>query len=127
MLAGVGSLVNKQLNQTKIAQTIGRENIFTRTEKIGEAGIEAWDAAQKWLDDQKRLEALAEPPEEETPEEPAKSDGQKKFFKSAGKVGASVVESWDTARRWVVERREDAAETPSAETQDNPDEEEKPR
>lgn len=75
MLAGVGSLVSRQLHQTGIAQTIGRENIFSRTDRIGEAGIEAWEAARQWLDDQKRLEARAGLPEEETPEGPSEPDG----------------------------------------------------
>jgi len=75
MLAGVGSLVSRQLHQTGIAQTIGRENIYSRTDRIGEAGIEAWEAARQWLDDQKRLEARAGLPEEETPEGPSEPDG----------------------------------------------------
>lgn len=49
MLAGVGPRMKEQLDKTKIAQTIGRENIFVRTEKVGEAGIQAWDAGQRWL------------------------------------------------------------------------------
>jgi SulP family sulfate permease len=53
MLVGVGALMKDQLEKTKIAQTIGRENIFMRTDKIGEAGTQAWDAAQKWLAEQR--------------------------------------------------------------------------
>ena len=49
MLAEVRPLVETQMNQTKIANVIDRENIFMRTEKVGEAAIQAWDAAHKWL------------------------------------------------------------------------------
>ncbi len=49
MLAEVRPTVETQMNQTKIAKVIDRENIFIRTEKVGEAAIQAWDAAQKWL------------------------------------------------------------------------------
>ena len=49
MLAEVRPLVETQMNQTKIANVIERENIFVRTEKVGQAAIQAWDAAQKWL------------------------------------------------------------------------------
>jgi SulP family sulfate permease len=52
MLAGVGPLMRVQLDQTGIAQTIGRENIYKHTEKIGEAATLAWDAAQRWLAEQ---------------------------------------------------------------------------
>jgi SulP family sulfate permease len=52
MLAEVGHQMKEQLDQTKIARTIGRENIFRRTEKFGETAIQAWDAAQKWLAEQ---------------------------------------------------------------------------
>ena len=52
MLAEVSSLVIDQLTQTKIAKTIGRENIYNRTEKFGETIIQAWDAGHKWLDEQ---------------------------------------------------------------------------
>jgi SulP family sulfate permease len=126
MLAGVGPLVNRQLNETKIAQTIGRENIFTRTEKIGEAGIQAWDAAQKWLAAQKQLEAgLTQSPETETPQEPPKSEGQKTFFKGVGKIGATMAHTWDDAKEWVVERRDDTDEPPTEQTPRNQDDEAK--
>jgi SulP family sulfate permease len=49
MLIGVSVRMKDQLDQTKVAQTIGRENIFIRTDKVGEAAIQAWDAAHKWL------------------------------------------------------------------------------
>jgi SulP family sulfate permease len=49
LLAEVGPLVETQMDQTKIAHVIDRENIFLRTEKVGQASIRAWDAAQKWL------------------------------------------------------------------------------
>lgn len=60
MLVGVGPRMENHLEQTKIAQTIGRKNIFKRTEKIGEAGTQAWDAAQKWLVEQEPIEKSAE-------------------------------------------------------------------
>ena len=52
MLAGVGKHTVEQLNQTKIAKTIGRENIFAYTGKLGEAATLAWDAGHKWLGEQ---------------------------------------------------------------------------
>jgi SulP family sulfate permease len=70
MLVGVGPLMREQLDQTKIAKTLGRENIFMRTRTVGEAATLAWDAAHKWLAEQPELpdespeQALVEPAEE---------------------------------------------------------------
>jgi hypothetical protein len=44
--------VESQLNETQIARTIGRENVFSHTERIGESFDNAWDAAEKWLAEQ---------------------------------------------------------------------------
>jgi hypothetical protein len=72
----VSALVKEQLDQTKIAQTIGRENIFVRTEKIGEPATQAWDAAQKWLAEQ--IEPDLVPEEVEQAE--VETTHQKGFF-----------------------------------------------
>jgi len=120
MLVGVGPRVKDQLNQTKIAQTIGRENIFMRTEKMGEAGIQAWDAGHKWLAEQQRLEALAEPPEEAVPEEPEESTT---ILEQVGKIGESATQAWGTTQEWIADQREDSDEAPPAETSEDQDEE----
>jgi hypothetical protein len=44
--------VADQLDETEIARTIGRDNIFPHTERIGESLNNAWDAAEKWLAEQ---------------------------------------------------------------------------
>jgi len=120
MLVGVGPRVKDQLNQTKIAQTIGRENIFMSTEKMGEAGIQAWDAGHKWLAEQQRLEALAEPPEEAVPEEPEESTT---ILEQVGKIGESATQAWGTTQEWIADQREDSDEAPPAETSEDQDEE----
>ena len=56
MIAGVSPLMQVQLDKTKVAKIIGRENIFMNTDRIGEASTLAWDAAQKWLAEQTTLE-----------------------------------------------------------------------
>jgi SulP family sulfate permease len=52
ILAGVSENVADQLDETEIARTIGRDNIFPHTERIGESLNNAWDAAEKWLAEQ---------------------------------------------------------------------------
>ena len=52
ILAGVTEDVESQLNETQIARTIGRENVFSHTARIGESFDNAWDAAEKWLAEQ---------------------------------------------------------------------------
>jgi len=54
MLAGVSSSVIRQLEHTGLMKTIGRENVFVATEQLGEAGLAAWDAAEKWVTDNLR-------------------------------------------------------------------------
>jgi SulP family sulfate permease len=49
MLAGVSSNVIRQLEHTGLMKTIGWENVFLATEQLGEAGLAAWDAAEKWV------------------------------------------------------------------------------
>ena len=103
MLVGVASLTKDQLEQTKIDQTIGRENIFVRTDKIGEAATQAWDAAQKWLAEQLEPEPV---PEEIAPEEVEIAAPRKGFFRRIGQI-------------WRTGHTEDAAETPPEETQED--------
>jgi SulP family sulfate permease len=71
ILTEVSSLVRDQLDQTKIAEIIGRENIYARTEKFGETVTLAWDGAQKWLNDQP--ESPDQAPEQIAEEEPAEA------------------------------------------------------
>ena len=52
ILTAVHEDVQRQLTETGIARTIGRENIFEHTERIGESFNRAWDAAEKWLAEQ---------------------------------------------------------------------------
>ena len=52
MLAGISSSVMDQLEKTGLIKEIGRENVFAATEQIGQAGLAAWDAAEKWVSDQ---------------------------------------------------------------------------
>ncbi len=50
LLAGISNRVKAQLDQTKVSKIIGREYIFLHTEKVGEAAVQAWDAAHRWLE-----------------------------------------------------------------------------
>jgi SulP family sulfate permease len=52
MLSGLSSSVIGQLEKTGLIKKIGRENIFPATELIGQAGMAAWDAAEKWVAEQ---------------------------------------------------------------------------
>jgi SulP family sulfate permease len=49
MLSGVNAHLKDQLNQTEVAQSIGWENVFLYTGRIGESAVDAWNAAQRWL------------------------------------------------------------------------------
>ena len=51
MLAGIGDSVVTQLEQTKLIKKIGRENLYVATEQIGQAGLAAWEAAEKWVEE----------------------------------------------------------------------------
>jgi SulP family sulfate permease len=52
ILSAVSTPVEDQLNQTGIAKSVGRENIFPFTGRIGESANAAYDAAEKWLAEQ---------------------------------------------------------------------------
>jgi SulP family sulfate permease len=67
ILSSVTEEVESQLSETEIARTIGRDNIFLHTERIGESFNNAWDAAQKWLAEQPP--AADEAPAGETPDD----------------------------------------------------------
>jgi SulP family sulfate permease len=67
ILSGVTEEVESQLTETAIAPTIGRENVFLHTERIGESFNNAWDAAEKWLAEQPP--AADEAPAGETPDD----------------------------------------------------------
>jgi SulP family sulfate permease len=109
MLAEVGRQMKEQLDQTKIAHTIGRENIFRSTERPGETAIQAWDAAQKWLAEQP--ERAVEAPEEVAEEEEAEES-------QTGKIGEKAAQAWHHTQDWIAEKREesDSDGTPSKET-----------
>jgi SulP family sulfate permease len=117
MLAGVSDRMKDQLNQTKIARTIGRENIFSKTEKVGEAAIEAWDAAQKWLAE--TPEFPEETQEESLPETPDQGDA----FPAVKKAGEAVAQVWENAQKWGTEPGEDSDKTSSAEASPEEDKE----
>ena len=80
VLAEVTSQVRDQLNQTKIGHTIGRENIYARTEKFGETIIQAWDDGHKWLAEQP--EVPDPEPEKNDGEQPEESDQEEKSGQS---------------------------------------------
>jgi SulP family sulfate permease len=52
ILAGVSSHVLTQLEHTGLIRKLGRENVFSATDQIGQAILEAWDAAEKWVAEQ---------------------------------------------------------------------------
>lgn len=58
MLASVSSAVKAQLDRTGLMSRIGRDNIFTATDRVGEAVMEAWYAADRWLGDQARYQDI---------------------------------------------------------------------
>jgi SulP family sulfate permease len=53
MLSGINDEVVGQLEKTGLIRKIGRENIFVASEQIGQAGLAAWEAAEKWVDENK--------------------------------------------------------------------------
>jgi SulP family sulfate permease len=61
MLAGVSPHVIRQLEKTGLDRKIGRENIYPATEQIGEATLNAWDAAEKWVAEHSKGERAASP------------------------------------------------------------------
>ena len=94
MLSGVAPSIKEQLEQTKIAETIGRENIFMYTEKIGESGIQAWDAAQKWLAEQRESDPV---PQEVTQEVGIKETTPGEGFLEGDAQGSRVRQDNDAA------------------------------
>ena len=49
ILASISVRAKAQLDNTGMLKTLGRENVFLATERIGESVTEAWYAAQKWI------------------------------------------------------------------------------
>ncbi len=111
MLVGVSPLMNEQLNQTKVADLIGRENIFMRSETIGEAGTQAWDAAQTWLAEQPVR--ADESSEAGTPDEQTKPPDWKNIGSEIKKLGETAYQRWADPQQWRGEQREDSGETAS--------------
>jgi SulP family sulfate permease len=54
MLVGVDEHVRRQLEDTGVARTIGRENVFMATDQPGRALLDALNAANRWIADQER-------------------------------------------------------------------------
>ena len=52
MLSGVTDNVVGQLEKTGLIKKIGRENVFVASDQIGQAGLAAWEAAEKWVAEQ---------------------------------------------------------------------------
>jgi SulP family sulfate permease len=50
MLAAVAPVVQEQLIRTGLIELIGRQNIYLRTENLGEALFNAWADAERWID-----------------------------------------------------------------------------
>jgi SulP family sulfate permease len=49
MLVGIAPSVLDQMERTGILRIIGRENIFMATEVVGQALLQAVDAAEAWI------------------------------------------------------------------------------
>ena len=49
MLTGVDPYVLEQMERTGILRTIGRENVFRATDRVGEALLQSVDAAERWI------------------------------------------------------------------------------
>ncbi|MDZ7597595.1 MAG: SulP family inorganic anion transporter [Desulfobacterales bacterium] len=49
MLAGIAPNVLEQMERTGILRAIGRENVFMATEGVGQALLQAVDAAEEWI------------------------------------------------------------------------------
>lgn len=50
ILAGVHPQAKEQLNRTGLMRTLGPNNIFMATDRIGESTLEAMHAAEEWID-----------------------------------------------------------------------------
>jgi hypothetical protein len=61
MLAGISETLVTQLDNTGMLDKIGRENVFLAKKRFGEAGNQAYKAAQAWL---AALEQAEEPEQE---------------------------------------------------------------
>jgi SulP family sulfate permease len=59
MLAGVNPKVFDQISRTEIIDSIGRENIFLATEKVGESATEAFEVAKTWIKEASEAEPAA--------------------------------------------------------------------
>jgi SulP family sulfate permease len=55
ILSGVSSHVLTQLEHTGLIRKMGRENVYPAKDQLGQALLEAWDAAEKWLAEQPDL------------------------------------------------------------------------
>lgn len=49
MLSGIDPRVQQQMERTGIMRVIGRENVYMATEGVGQALLEAVDAAERWI------------------------------------------------------------------------------
>ncbi len=49
MLVGIAPNVLEQMERTGILRTIGRQNVFMATEGVGQALLQAVDAAEGWI------------------------------------------------------------------------------
>ncbi len=49
MLVGIAPNVLTQMERTGILRTIGRQNVFMATEGVGQALLQAVDAAEEWI------------------------------------------------------------------------------
>ena len=52
ILSGVSSHVLTQLEHTGLIRKMGRENVYQAKDQLGQALLEAWDAAEKWVAEQ---------------------------------------------------------------------------
>ncbi len=64
MLAGVSSAVEDQLENTGLIKMLGRENVYETSEQLGKAALEAWDAAEKWVEEHSPSKGQAKQTEE---------------------------------------------------------------
>ncbi len=69
VLSAVSEHVNNQLQDTGLAKTIGRENIFKFTGRMGESAIAAYDAAEKWLAEKPEADEAPAPSGDPTEDE----------------------------------------------------------
>jgi SulP family sulfate permease len=52
ILSGVSSHVLTQLEHTGLIRKLGRENVYPAKDQLGQALLEAWDTAEKWVAEQ---------------------------------------------------------------------------